>query len=160
MKNTKKYWNLTTKSLTALMLAGSLLFAACSGKPAATGTNSNANSTAKTTAPATPTTSPNGAASAAVRQIYDLAVKRDCAAIPPMLTDEFKKAVGTSKDELDALCDSFTDSGKITSVEVKSEDVKGEAATVKVTQNFKDGKKEDKEEKLKKSADGRWLMDS
>jgi hypothetical protein len=76
-----------------------------------------------------------------------------------MLTEEFRKGVGTSKDELDALCDTFTDSGKLSSFEVKSEDLKGDSGTVKMSLTYKDGKKEDKDEHVKKSGD-KWLMDS
>jgi hypothetical protein len=118
-------------------------------------TTLTASTESKNTAPATSA----GSSSAVVKEIYDNALKRNCAAIPPMLTEEFKKAAGTSKDELDALCDSFTDSSKLASFEIKSEEIKGEIATVKVSLKFKDGKTEEKSENLK-NANGKWLMDS
>lgn len=99
-------------------------------------------------------------ASTIVMEIYDEAMRRNCSAIPAKLTEDFRKAVGTSKDELDALCDTFTDSGKLAGFEIKSEDLKGDSGKVKVALTFKDGKKEDKDENVRKSADGKWLMDS
>jgi hypothetical protein len=83
--------------------------------------------------------------------------KATAPAIPPHLTEEFKKAVGTSKDELDALCDSFTDSKKIASVEVKSEEISGDNGKVKVSLTHRDGKVEEKDERSRK-VDG--IMDS
>lgn len=100
------------------------------------------------------------AASTIVKEIYDDAMRRNCSTIPAKLTDDFRKAVGTSKDELDALCDTFTDSGKLASFEIKGEELNGDSGTVKIALTFKDGKKEDKTENVKKSNDGKWLMDS
>jgi hypothetical protein len=113
---------------------------------------------AATTSPG-PTTVNAGSPSSVVKNIYDNAMKRNCTEIPPMLTEDFRQAVGTTKDELDALCDTFTDSGKLLTYEVGSENVTGDTATVKVWHSFKDGKKEEKFENLKKSGD-KWLMDS
>lgn len=146
------------KIIISLAILTSLICAACGSQNSTKTTSLNAENK-PTTAENKPTTTSAGSPSSVVKDIYDNAMKRNCAAIPPMLTEDFKKAVGTSKDALDALCDTFTDSGKLTSVEVKSEEVKGDAATVKVSQTFKDGKKEEKFENLKKS-DGKWLMDS
>jgi hypothetical protein len=137
-----------------------LLFAGCGSS---TTSNSVGN---KVAAPAndsksvnTTTSNTADSASAVVKEIYDYAIKRNCAAIPSNLTDEFKRAVGTSKDELDALCDSFTDSGKIASAEIKGEELSGDSGKVKVSLTHKDGKKEDKDENVKKVG-GKWLMDS
>lgn len=143
----KKLLTLTT--LTILMLT-----AACGSK---TGTASTDKSAATTESKTTSTKS--GAASTMVKAIYDNAMKRDCAAIPAMLTENFRKEVGTSKDSLDALCDTFTDSGKLAGFEVKSEDLSGDSGTVKVALTFKDGNKQEKDERVKKSGD-KWLMDS
>lgn len=136
--------------LTATLIAFSSLAAACGGANATTGT-----------APAgsNPTAAKSGGASEVVKSVYDSAIKRDCAAIPPMLTDDFRKAVGTSKDSLDALCDSITDSGKVTSAAIIGENLNGDAGTIRVKQTLKDGSSIDKEERVKKST-GKWLMDS
>lgn len=137
----------------AMLIITSMLAAACSGTKA----------TSATTDPAKPATAAKtgsaASASETVKAIYQNAIKRDCASIPPMLTDDFKKAVGTSKDALDALCDSFTDSGKLTAIDIVSEVAKADSATVKVSQTFKDGTKESKDERMKRSGD-KWLMDS
>lgn len=161
---------ITMIKIVGMLMIASCLFgaAACGNKQAANtsatnGTNkttSNENKSAtenKSTSTTSNTT--GGAASTVVKDIYDSAMKRNCSAILPMLTDEFRKGVGTSKDEMDALCDSFTDSGKLASYEVKGEELKGDSGVVKVLLTYKDGKKEEKEEKVKK-ADGKWLMDS
>ena len=145
---------ITLAALTILMIC-----AACGSKSATPSTTKTTESTSGNKSSTTSTTTTGGAASTVVKNIYDNAIKRNCGAIPPMLTEEFRKGVGTSKDALDALCDTFTDSGKLTSFEVKSEDLKGDSGTVKVALTFKDGKKEDKEERVKKSGDT-WLMDS
>lgn len=78
---------------------------------------------------------------------------------PPQLTEEFKKAVGTTPGELEALCDTLTDSKKIASAEVKSEELTGETGRVKVALTHRDGRIEEKDERVKK-VDGKWLMDS
>lgn len=98
-------------------------------------------------------------ASAVVKTVYDHAIKRECAAIPPLLAEDFRKAVGTTKDELDALCDSITDSGKVMAVDVKSEALSGQVGTVQVDLTMKDGSKSSKAERVKKAGD-QWLMDS
>ena len=123
--------------LTALTII--MLGAACGSKSGTVSTEKSASATE------TKTTSTNGgAASATVKNIYDNALKRDCATIPAMLTENFRKAVGTSKDSLDALCDTFTDSGKLASFEIKSENLSGDSGTVKVSLTFKDGKKQER----------------
>ncbi|MFT3745749.1 MAG: DUF4878 domain-containing protein [Pyrinomonadaceae bacterium] len=135
------------------LLAASIIASACGG--AKTASNTAAANKPADSKPAATT----GGASETVKTIYANAIKRDCAAIPPMLTEDFKKAVGTSKDALEALCDSLTDSGKVTAITVTGETVTGDSATVKVEQKLKDGKTENKEERMKKSGD-KWLMDS
>lgn len=133
--------------------------AACGKKTEATNENKTATEN-KTTSPSSQaSTSSTGAASTVVKDIYDDAMRRNCSAIPAKLTEEFKKSVGTSKDELEALCDTFTDSGKLASFEVKSESLSGDSGTVKVALTYKDGKKEEKDERVKKSGE-KWLMDS
>jgi hypothetical protein len=145
------------KKLLALMTCAILMtFSGCGAKTETGGATKPAATDSKT---ASSPAALGGAASAVVKNIYDNAVKRNCAEIPQMLTEDFKKAVGTSKDALDALCDEFTDSGKLTSFEVKSEDLKGDAGTVKVSRTFKDGKKDEKDERVKKAGD-KWLLDS
>jgi hypothetical protein len=139
-------------SLTALTIL--MLGAACGSKTGTASTEKNASTTDSKT-----TSTSGGAASATVKSIYDNALKRDCGAVPAMLTENFRKEVGSSKDSLDALCDTFTDSGKLASFEVKSENLSGDSGTVKVALTFKDGKKQDKDERVKKSGD-KWLMDS
>ena len=141
------------KLILATTLALISMGAACGTKSETSGTNSGKALENKTI-------SSTSAASSIVKEIYDDAMRRNCSAIPAKLTDDFKKAVGTSKDELDALCDTFTDSGKLASFEVKGEELNGDKGTVKVALTYKDGKKEDKNENVKKSADGKWLMDS
>lgn len=148
--------------LLSLAIAASFGLSACGGSKTATTNTNSTNSTNKTTLTenkSTQATATAGEASAVVQDIYDNAMKRNCSAIPPMLTEDFKKAVGTSKDELDALCDSITDSGKLTSFEVKGETLTNEAGKVKVALTYKDGKKEEKEENVTKS-NGKWLMAS
>lgn len=127
---------------------------------AACGTKSDTAGTNPGTAMENRTLVSTSAASTIVKEIYDDAMRRNCSVIPAKLTEDFRTAVGTSKDELDALCDTFTDSGKLASFEIKGEELKGESGTVKVALTFKDGKKEDKTENVKKSGDGKWLMDS
>jgi len=148
------------KNILILLTATLFMSAACGSKAASSGpaTNTGAANTASDSKTTT-TASTTGSPSATVKEIYEDAMKRKCDAIPPLLTAEFKKAVGTSKDDLEALCDSFTDSGKMTAYEVKSESIKGDTATVKVLQTYKDGRKEDKDERMKKDGD-KWLMDS
>lgn len=142
---------------TLIILVSLAMFAACGAKPSASSDNkTNSTKTETKTADTKPSV---GAATSVVKDIYDNAMKRNCAAIPPMLTEDFRKAVGTTKDALDALCDTFTDSGKLASFEVKSEDLKADSGTVKVALIFKDGKKQEKDERVKKSGD-KWLMDS
>lgn len=131
--------------------------AACDKKTEATNGNKTATENKPTSSSSASTTST--AASTVVKDIYDDAMRRNCSAIPAKLTEEFKKSVGTSKDELDALCDTFTDSGKLASFEIKSENLSGDSGTVKVALVYKDGKKEEKDERVKKSGD-KWLMDS
>jgi len=143
------------KNILFLLTAVLVLSTACESKGAASAPAGNTSSSSTTS----DARSITGGPSAIVKEIYDNAIKRKCEAIPPMLTPEFKKAVGTSKDDLEALCDSFTDSGKMTAYEIKSESVKGDTATVKVLQTYKDGRKEDKDERMKKDGD-KWLMDS
>jgi hypothetical protein len=145
----------------SLAIAASIGLSACGGSKTAATNNNSTNTTNKTTTEnkSTPTTATAGEASAVVKDIYDNAMKRNCSAIPPMLTEDFKKAVGTGKDELDALCDSITDSGKLTSFEIKGETLTNDSGKVKVALTYKDGKKEEKEENVKKS-NGKWLMDS
>lgn len=155
------------KLLLSLSAAIILSLTGCGGSGSTTTSgNTSANQPTKTTASenkptekTTSTTATTGAASAVVKDIYDNAMKKNCKAIPPMLTEEFRKAVGTSEGELEALCDTFTDSGKLTSFEVKGETLNGDSGKVKVALTFKDGKTEDKEENVKKSGD-KWLMDS
>ena len=129
--------------------------AACDKKTETTNGNKTATENKPTSASSTSAT----AASAVVKDIYDDAMRRNCSAIPAKLTEEFRKSVGTSKDELDALCDTFTDSGKLASFEIKSENLSGDSGTVKIALTYKDGKKEEKDERVKKSGD-KWLMDS
>ena len=139
------------------LLTASLAASACGGAKTATNSANN-NAAANKPAETKPAYTTSGA-SETVKTIYANAIKRDCASIPPMLTEEFRKAVGTSKDELDALCDAFTDSGKVTAVNITGETVNGDSATVKIEQKLKDGKTESKEERVKRSGD-KWLMDS
>ena len=155
-----------TAGIILTIATGSFLLPGCAGnKPSPTNLNSGtAANTAppkdsKSPPPTSLTTSSAGSPSEIVKQIYEHATRRNCAAIPPMLTEDFRKAVGSSKDELDALCDTFTDSGKLISLEIAGEQITGDAATVKVSQTFKDGRKTEKEERVKK-AEGKWLMDS
>lgn len=154
-----------TAGIILTIATGSFLLPGCAGnKPSPTNLNSGtAANTAppkdsKSTPPAT-TTSTAVSPSEIVKQIYEHATRRNCAAIPPMLTEDFRKAVGSTKDELDALCDTFTDSDKLISFEIAGEQITGDAATVKVSQTFKDGRNTEKEERVKK-AEGKWLMDS
>lgn len=154
------------KIILSVSIAMFISLTGCGGsKPTTTTANNSANAANTAPKPAnsesktTEATTTTGSPSSVVKDIYDNAMKRNCSAILPMLTDEFRKAVGTSKDEMDALCDSFTDSGKITAFEVKSETITGDSAKVKVALTYKDGKKEDKDENVKKS-NGKWLMDS
>lgn len=135
-------------TLFASILAAAALASGCGANNA--GTPAGNSTAAKASA---------SGASAVIKKVYDHAIKRDCSAIPPMLTDEFRKAVGTSKDALDALCDSITDSGKVTSMEVKSESVTGDSGTVQVDMTMKDGSKSSKSERVKKAGE-QWLMDS
>lgn len=145
--------NLILAAILAIVSTG----AACGAKTeSATATKTDSAATETKTKTSTTTTE----ASTVVKEIYDDAMRRNCSAIPVKLTEDFKKAVGTSKDELDALCDTFTDSGKLASFEIKGEELKGDSGTVKVALTFKDGKKEDKTENVKKSGDGKWLMAS
>lgn len=123
---------------------------------AACGAKQEAVSSRKTSSPAAETGSD---ASAVVKQIYDDALKGNCSEIPKNLTDEFRKAVGSSPDALEALCDTFTDSKKITSVAVKSEEISGNSGKVKVALTHRDGKIEEKDEIVKK-LEGKWVMDS
>lgn len=142
--------NLILAAILAIVSTG----AACGAKTeSATATKTDSTTEIKKTASTTE-------ASTVVKEIYDDAMRRNCSAIPAKLTEDFKKAVGASKDELDALCDTFTDSGKLASFEIKSEELKGDSGTVKVALTYKDGKKEDKTENVKKSGDGKWLMAS
>lgn len=127
---------------------------------AACGTKTETAGTKPGTALENKTITSTSAASTIVKEIYDDAMRRNCSAIPAKLTDDFKTAVGSSKDELDALCDTFTDSGKLASFEIKGEELNGDKGIVKVALTYKDGKREDKNENVKKSADGKWLMDS
>lgn len=131
----------------------SILLSACGGSSKATSPSGDA------APPAASATTAGGAATSVVKEIYDNAIKRNCAALPASLTEEFKKEVGTSSDSLDALCDTFTDSGKVTAVEVKGEELSGDSGRVKVKLTHKDGKTEDKDENVKK-VNGKWLMDS
>lgn len=154
------------KIILSVSIAMFISLIGCGGnKPTTTTTNNTSNAANTANKPAnsenktTETATTAGSPSSVVKDIYDNAMKRNCSAIPPMLTEDFRKAVGTSKDELEALCDSFTDSGKITAFEVKSENITGDSAKVKVALTYKDGKKEDKDENVKKS-NGKWLMDS
>lgn len=135
--------------------------AACGSKTGSASDNktTSATTTENKTTSTSSASSTNGAASTVVKDIYDDAMRRNCSAIPAKLTEEFKKSVGTSKDELDALCDTFTDSGKLASFEIKSESLSGDSGTVKVALTHKDGRKEEKDERVKKSGD-KWLMDS
>ena len=153
------------KKIIVLILLGVFaMCAACGAKPDTAAANKSNSTTTenKTTGSSNSASSTTaaGSPSAVVKEIYDHAVKRDGKAILPLLTKEFRDGVGSdSKDNMDALCDSFTDSSKLTSFEVKDEKVTGDTATVTVSLTYKDGKKEDKTEKMKK-ADGKWLMDS
>lgn len=138
------------------ILAAISIGAACGTKTDATNGNKTTSAADNKTSTASTTTS---AASAVVKDIYDDAMRRNCSAIPAKLTEHFKKAVGTSKDELDALCDSITDSGKLASFAVKGEELSGDSGKVKVALTYKDGKTEEKSENVKKSGD-KWLMNS
>ena len=149
--------NLILVTVLAIISIGSACGSKSESTNSANKTNVNSSATENKTTTSTATTS---AASTTVKEIYDEAMKRNCSAIPAKLTESFRKEVGTSKDMLDALCDTFTDSGKLASVEIKGEELKGDAGTVKVALTYKDGKKEEKSENVKKSADGKWLMDS
>jgi hypothetical protein len=131
----------------------SILLSACGGSSKATSPSGDAKP------PAASATTAGGAATSVVKEIYENAIKRNCAALPASLTEEFKKEVGTSSDSLDALCDTFTDSGKVTAVDVKGEELSGDSGRVKVKLTHKDGKTEDKDENVKK-VNGKWLMDS
>jgi Domain of unknown function (DUF4878) len=134
--------------------------AACSTTAPNTNTSAvNRPANESKTPAAPPATSLADSPSAVVKQIYDHAIKRNCAAIPPLLTEEFRKSAGTSKESLEALCDSITDSGKITAAEAADGAITGDSAKVKVIMTLKDGKKEDREENMKK-VNGKWLMDS
>jgi hypothetical protein len=146
--------NTINTAMISLLVGGLIFFTGCGGAGASSG------SVDKTTAPGDTRSAKGGSGAApVVKQIYDDAIKGNCSAIPPQLTDEFRKAVGTSKDELDALCDSFTDSKKIASAEVKSEEISGDSGKVKVALTHRDGKIEEKDERVKK-VDGKWVMDS
>ena len=158
------------KIIILISLAVFAVGAACGGRTETASGNKTNNSNAdnkstastadnKSAGAATPASTAAGSPSATVKDVYGFAMKRDGKSILPLLTEDFRKAVGTSSDAMDALCDTFTDSGKITNAEVKEEKVTGDSATVKVALTYKDGKKEDKEENAKK-VDGKWLMDS
>lgn len=161
--------NMTRRIYAATVLAALLACASCGGKTSGNTANSSgsaANKTApagdsKTSTSSTSTqtsTSSAGSPSTVVKAVYDNAMKRNCSAIPPMLTEDFRKEAGTSPDALDALCDTFTDSGKLASFEVKGEQLNGDSAKVTTALTYKDGKKEDKEDSLTK-VDGKWLME-
>src|SRR5690349_13059358 len=103
MIRTGKNMQLAMKSLTGLMIAAALLLAGCGTKQVVVSSNTSGSNTANPTnttenKSSTGNTTTSGSASAVVKQIYDHAIKRECSAIPPMLVDEFKKEVGTSKD--------------------------------------------------------------
>lgn len=150
------------KIILSLSIAIIIGLTACGGSnQTTTTTNSAGNAPTKTNASENkPTlTVAAGSPSSLVKDVYDNAMKKNCKAIPPMLTEEFRKAVGTTETELEALCDTFTDSNKLTSFEVKGETINGDSAKVKVALTYKDGKKEEKEENVKKQGD-KWLMDS
>lgn len=147
MKNTIKI------STVSLLLGGLIFFTGCGGAGASGGSGDKTKASGDTKSSAT------SGASAVVKQIYDDALKGNCSAIPPQLTEDFRKAVGTTKDELEALCDTFTDSKKIASVFVKDEEISGDTGKVKVALTHRDGRIEEKDERVKK-VDGRWVMDS
>jgi hypothetical protein len=102
---------------------------------------------------------PIGEASQIVRKVYDDALNNNCASIPENLTQEFRDAVGSSQDGLQALCDTFTDSKKVTAVDVVGENISGDSARVQVALKHRNGKIEEREEVVKK-LQGRWVMDS
>lgn len=145
------------KKLTILSVLTIFAIGAACGAKTETKTISTTTGDGKSTTSTTSTT--GGAAATVVKNVYELALKRNCAEIPPLLTADFRQAVGTSKDALDALCDTFTDSGKLASFEVRGDELKGDSGTVKVALTFKDGKKVDKDERVKKAGD-KWLLDS
>lgn len=138
------------KYVYTLIIAISCMASACGTQKA----ESKSTDPAKTTA-----STAGGEASAVVRKVYDDALKGNCSSIPANLTAEFREAVGTSDDALQALCDTFTDSKKITSVEVIGENVSGDDGKVQVALKHKDGKVEQREEVVKK-LQGKWVMDS
>ncbi|HLA94146.1 MAG TPA: hypothetical protein VK612_00390 [Pyrinomonadaceae bacterium] len=144
----------TIKSNTIAILAlGTICFLSACGAKQQTGPVS----TKKKTAVSAPTTETGAAA--VVKKVYEDAINGNCSDIPPNLTEEFKKAVGNSKDSLEALCDTFTDSKKITAVEIRGEQFTGDTAKIKVALTRKDGKVEQKDEIVKNLA-GKWVMDS
>lgn len=59
---------------------------------------------------------------------------------------------------LDARCDTFTDSDKLASYEIKGEEISGDSAKVKTSLTFKGGKTEEEKHKLTK-VDGKWLLE-
>ncbi|MEQ1762330.1 MAG: hypothetical protein ABL984_04190 [Pyrinomonadaceae bacterium] len=101
----------------------------------------------------------NAEASEVVKEIYELAIGRRCSEIPSKLSEDFRSAAGSSKDELDALCDSFTDSGKISSIAITTESITGDKGTIRVALTHRDGRVEEKDERVKRES-GTWLMDS
>lgn len=132
--------------------------AACGNKTATNASNSSANTGASNKMTGTAPAPSGDSAASVVKKVYEEAIKRNCAAIPPLLTEVLRKETGT-KDEIEAMCDVFSDSGKITSVDVKDEPISGDSGKVKVTQNYKDGTKKEKEENVKKE-NGKWLLDN
>ena len=101
----------------------------------------------------------NVEATAVVKEIYELAIARRCSAIPPKLTAEFRSAVGSTDEELEALCDSLTDSRKISSVDIRGASIAQGKGTVRVALTHRDGRVEEKDERVMLES-GTWLMDS
>lgn len=153
--------------IATITLAAIAMTAACGGGASNTATSNNsANkpsnasaSNASSTSSSTATPAAMGEASKVVKDIFENAIKRNCAAIPPMVVEDFRKEIKNTPDELEALCDLFTDSGKLESIEIKGETLTGDTGKVKVTRKMKDGKTEDKEEGVRKE-NGKWLLDS
>lgn len=159
--------------IATIILAAIAMIAACGGgasnttstnAPANKSANTPANAAANATANANSTASaPAGgdseAATKVIKDIYDHAMKGHCDAIPPLLTENFRKELTQSKDELKAMCDVLTDSGKVTTIDVEKAVVTGDKATVKVNLTKKDGTKDVEDIDLVKE-NGQWRADS
>jgi hypothetical protein len=100
--------------------------------------------------------------SAVVKAFYMAANDGKYSEAEDMLTKEAKDAVngplGQMSGGFKGICDKNTKKGTISSVDVVSEDIRGEGASVTVTIHFKDGseKKDDKNGLIRR--DGKWQV--